>query len=254
MNKLLLIFFGIIGFQASTLIAAVPVRYVQISTNPVTTQAGGFNVSSGTLQTINVGSATVVNMNVTNATFTKIMGTIADTSTTTHSGIHNFSTATINSLNGSTITANTLLAGRGTINGDNAPTGFIGEYISTSVLQAVRKAANGTGNYTNICWMQLSTGDWDVSGLVEFTLDGATLTGGTVMAVSNSSGTSTTDHIAGNNTAPTRFPTASEDTSASVPAYRASLSSNTTYYLKFLYTYSAGAPTAWGRMSARRVR
>lgn len=141
----------------------------------------------------------------------------------------------------------------GTNTNDSASAGIVGEYVSAKVLQASRISAAGSGTWTNITSISLTAGDWDVTGVVEGQLAGATTTTFDI-ALSAFSGATTTDQVQGDNQIEVYPPTSTVDSSASIPAWRVSLSGTTTIFLKFAYAFSAGTPKAFGRISARRMR
>lgn len=149
------------------------------------------------------------------------------------------------------------LIGKGTATNDNASTGYIGEHISSSVADITMGA---TAAYFDITSITLSAGDWDISGIARFTRNAATYTDVDLrLGISTSSGTSFSDVLFGNNATRVRHETGTQlswaNDSSSIPSYRVSLSSSTTYYLKgYPGSYSAGSPAVSGRISARRVR
>lgn len=137
----------------------------------------------------------------------------------------------------------------GTNTNDSADAGAVGEYTSGN--------NSGTVTLTLTTWVDAATisltaGDWDVWGAVYFE-NAVSATGGQVV-VSAYSGATTTDHVIAKNMCIMNWPS---NTGGCVitPAYRVSVSSTTTYYLK---GYSIGATAAssasrcW--IQARRVR
>lgn len=143
------------------------------------------------------------------------------------------------------------LIGKGTSTNDDATAGYIGEAIRSSVTSAV--SSTGTGQWFDITSISLTTGDWDISGQVIFTLNGSTQTVA-LMAITSTSGNSATGQIDGDNRLPATVPVATNDSSATIANYRVPLASSTTYYLKARCDFSAGTPKAYGRISARRMR
>jgi hypothetical protein len=142
----------------------------------------------------------------------------------------------------------------GTITNDNAPAGWVGEYIASAQPTAQNAAA--TTEFTDLVSISLTPGDWDVSGILQWNQNGATWSDAR-LGISSTAGNSTAGLSTGDNTIRVSFTSSSttpvrED--LQIPAFRVSLSSTTTYYLKYAATYSAGTPTAAGRISARRVR
>lgn len=134
---------------------------------------------------------------------------------------------------------------------DAAP-GYLGEYVVASnnaVLQNLSNAA-----FVNLLTIPLTAGDWEVSGLASFSLNGSTSSGPIQLVVSIFSGTTTTDHSEGDNLLTAASPISSAGNSISVPCYRIKVTTSQTIYLKALGNFSAGTMQARGRISARRVR
>jgi hypothetical protein len=144
------------------------------------------------------------------------------------------------------------LIGKGTATNDNAAEGYIGQYGTDG--DSVATNVGSTATYTNFASIALSAGDWDISGVVVYTLNGATMSGGVDLYLSIYSGTTTTDRTIGDNHVSGPVPTASYDVSLSIPNWRVSSSSSFTAYLKGRCSYSAGTPQEYCRISARRVR
>lgn len=131
-----------------------------------------------------------------------------------------------------------------------APTvGFIGEQIRSFIDEASEvSVATNTG--TNITSISLTAGIWDVSGIVVFGDDAIT---GTYFAGAVS-GVSASLQADGDNTIITPVPpTVAASVGLSIPSYRVTLTSTTTYYLVAYATYTVGTLTAYGRISATRV-
>ena len=138
----------------------------------------------------------------------------------------------------------------GTQTNDSAATGCIGEYVSAAIASGSAASAVSTGTGFNITSISLTAGDWDVSGLVVGTINGATATW-FQGSVSTSTGTVGT---LGDATGESPAPTTAASVSVTLPAVRISLASTTTVYLVARFAFSAGTPKAFGRISARRVR
>jgi hypothetical protein len=142
----------------------------------------------------------------------------------------------------------------GTITNDNASTGYVGEYISSS-LSSVSAITLTTATAANVTSISLTAGDWDVYGVVDFSLAGTTSafgTNGYIGGVNSSSATiGATD---------TYFNFAVDLTSKTgtfafnVPTQRISVSTTTTIYLIAQATFSAGTTKAYGTIRARRMR
>ncbi|MBI5689243.1 MAG: hypothetical protein HZC55_04040 [Verrucomicrobia bacterium] len=137
----------------------------------------------------------------------------------------------------------------GTTSNDNAPTGWPGEYISSTLAFASRITLT-TGTAANITSISLTAGDWDVDGVVSIGGTGATMS----YIAGGSSTTSagliehqfTQIHL---NTV-----SASVTSKTPIPMHRYSVSSTTTVYLVIECGFSAGTIEAYGRIRARRAR
>lgn len=149
-----------------------------------------------------------------------------------------------------------LLAGTtfsivGTTAGGNATAGNVGEYVAASVVQGSATALT-TATPKTVTSITLTAGDWDITAIGALT--GAST--GTVFDVAIGTTTnSVTGTIFGDTRAET--PTVSltgADATLMIPAVRVSISGSTTYYLIVSETFTIGSPSAYGRISARRIR
>jgi hypothetical protein len=140
---------------------------------------------------------------------------------------------------------------RGVTDGSDATAGFVGEYTSSTTATYANCAA--TTQYGNVVSMSLTAGDWDLTGQIQFTLNGATANADFIVAVSTFSGNTTTDHVAGKNFLNVATPTAANNSGGNV-SHRLNLTSTQTVYLKGRAGYSAGTPQMLGTLFARRVR
>lgn len=140
----------------------------------------------------------------------------------------------------------------GTATNDEPPAGCVGEVVSSFLAS---QNITPTASWTNITSISLTAGDWDVSGMVDFAMNGSTMTV-CLMAVSVDGGTGSnpSDYVLGDTGMGCITPTNVCDTSASVPLWRVKLATTTTLYLKARCSFSAGTPTASGRITARRRR
>jgi len=140
----------------------------------------------------------------------------------------------------------------GTNTNDNAAAGVVGQYISSTVaLGAAISATNLT--FVNITSISLPAGDWDVTGQPIYSANSGTGLGRFSGAVSAFSGNTTTDHIVGDNELHS-LEVSTQDVPVTIAAWRVSLASTTTIYLKGNATFSGGTVQLYGRISARRVR
>ena len=152
---------------------------------------------------------------------------------------------TITSLNfGASSTAGVI----GTATNDNAATGYVGEFVSSSVL--VGSAVSLTdGVAQDITTISLGAGDWDVSGMVVLLGDGSCVSTNQVGGFSNASAT-----LSGTVSETASALGANGETAVSLHPNRQSLAGTTTLYLIGQAFFSAGAVSAYGFISARRVR
>lgn len=144
------------------------------------------------------------------------------------------------------ITSNQI---RGSSTNDFGNAGYLGEYLSSSNSGGVTLSSNV---WTNITSITLSPGDWDVSGTINFQVSGSSGTAAE-LAVSQFSGTTTTDHSVGDNDLRCAPPTTSYDTGGVIPTWRVSTAGSPVVYVKARMTF-AGSGFAEGRISARRAR
>lgn len=150
--------------------------------------------------------------------------------------------------------ANGAVPIRGTNTNDSAASTFIGEQIISRVTTATNVGTSVQwSDYTSIT---LTAGDWDVTGIVSFTLNGAVMTAATNarIAISLTSGNSATGIQQGDNSAEFPVPATTSDRSGAIAAYRVSASGSTVVYLKGFLSYTGGPPQQFCRLSARRVR
>lgn len=136
----------------------------------------------------------------------------------------------------------------GVTNGSNAAAGIVGECLESQVTLSSISLASGV--YTAVRSITLTAGDWDVSGVVHFTVNGITSTSACFAGLFNSVAVITTDSRFW--AVSTAFASASY-TSATIPPVRVSLSSSETWYINAVCTFT-GTVTVGGAIHARRVR
>lgn len=141
----------------------------------------------------------------------------------------------------------------GTTTNDSAAAGYVGEYISSTILVAnvVSLVSNTTKTITSI---SLTAGDWDVWGAVSFSPNGTTtITAfkGGISATDNALATSPGD--GGMFTMTASFATG---TGCTIPVGKArvSLAATTTYYLVANSVFAISTMGGYGILAARRVR
>lgn len=140
----------------------------------------------------------------------------------------------------------------GTATNDNAATGYVGELVSAAVAagSAVSLTTADTANITSI---SLTAGDWDVTGIVQYT------PGATTSITQLTQGSSSTSATLGAQGTFTKFVTAANiltavDPSWALPPQRFSLSATTTIFLVANAVFSVSTLTGYGVIRARRVR
>lgn len=142
----------------------------------------------------------------------------------------------------------------GTVTNDNANAGSDGEYANSFVASgSAISLSNAVA--ANITSKLLSAGDWDVSGLVIIQGTSATTCTRSTASLSQSSATLVTAGSEGYGETPcTGVNLDNTNIGIPIPPTRVSLASSATVYLVVKFTFSAGSPTAFGNLRARRIR
>lgn len=145
----------------------------------------------------------------------------------------------------------------GTNTNDSAATGFVGEYISSE--RTTNQAGGASGVWVDVHALgtgngiTLGAGDWDITGIVS--ANGAITGTQFAIGISSTPGNSSTGLVTGVNYVETpTVPTATCNIMQTIPSWRVSISSPTTYYLKAFMAYTVGTLNLRGRISARRMR
>ena len=148
----------------------------------------------------------------------------------------------------------------GTIAGDDAVAGNIGEYKTTTVASAASVTVSPTTGFKDVTSVSLTAGDWVVSGSCNIVWVGVTAT------VVNCGLGTTSNTMAGQTggsgigTDPRTIEIATFGTTLTgtkvinTPSVRVSLSADTTIYLVSGMTFSAGEAAQYGTIKAWRVR
>ena len=142
----------------------------------------------------------------------------------------------------------------GVTNGSNAPVGMIGEYVTSGAVSGGGSTSNTWYNITNIT---LTPGDWDLSASILVNTNGGTMSQNMFGAISAYSGSTTTDHVPGDNQLSAPAPTGASVTNASVSIvnWRQSLTAaSTNFFAKGYSVYTIAGPVWYTRLSARRIR
>lgn len=147
----------------------------------------------------------------------------------------------------------------GVSDGSNAGSGVVGEFVSGNVARA---SANSlvSAAAEDITSIALTDGDWEVRGMLCFVFVGTSTTE-VLIALNTTSATVPALTTAASPTVPVRVDenrpttTVTGDTCISVPAARYSYTgASDTVYLVARSTFSAGTVSAYGFISARRIR
>lgn len=144
---------------------------------------------------------------------------------------------------------------KGTTTNDAAAAGNVGEEVIASTTGAAFPGSNVWGDLTS--GITLTAGDWEIEAW--FSANGNASTWSEIdIGVSTTSGNSSAGLTLGINRMITQFASTSTTITRMpiiLPPQRVSLSSTTTYFMKYLAVYSAGAPAVdGGVIRARRVR
>jgi len=139
---------------------------------------------------------------------------------------------------------------KGTTTNDNALVTEYGAYASTYAVATI--SVNNT--YVNIASTQIAAGDWDCTGVSNVEA-GATITR-YLEAVSLFSGNTTTDQSNADNVldGDINGSVGGNLGNVTIAAWRVSINTPTTVYLKGRVSFSVGTPLMDGRLSCRKVR
>lgn len=138
----------------------------------------------------------------------------------------------------------------GVTDASNATAGNVGQTI-TNAIPSGSATALTTATAKNVTSISLTAGDWDVSGNVNFSAATATVTGtsGGITTTSATMPTDGTEVFSG-----VQVTLLSETDSVTISRKQINVSSTTTVYLVGKSTFSAGSVSAFGSITARRVR
>lgn len=142
----------------------------------------------------------------------------------------------------------------GVIDASSSGAGNVGEVVSSLVASGSAVSLT-TATPANITSISLTAGDWDVQANVNV-LGASTTTAAAALqqvGISTTSATLPTDGSQVIVAVPVAT-TTSFNTGASIPRVRINVSITTTVYLVAEATFTAGTVTAYGGITARRVR
>lgn len=139
---------------------------------------------------------------------------------------------------------------QGRTDGTVTPSGFLGETLQGQ--QFSNTSMFGNGVWGDVASVTLTPGRWSITGFVVFILNGST-TSSISAGISTTAGNSASGLTGGDNQTDGIPPTASVNSSITIPNYIVQITTNTTYYLKAVTGYSAGTPQHRGRITAIRI-
>jgi hypothetical protein len=141
----------------------------------------------------------------------------------------------------------------GVTDGSNAPAGYVGEIIKSTVPveSAVSLTTNTTSNITNI---SLPAGDWYVNGQVDYRAAATTSITILTQGISQTSATLGSQDTFSRLIGSAFVPTASNDACLPIRGQRISLTTTTTIYLVARPTFTVSTLTGYGTIEARRIR
>ena len=142
---------------------------------------------------------------------------------------------------------------QGTTTNDNALGGYVGEFV-TSTVAVGSAVALTSGATANVASLSLTAGDWDVRGQVDYRAGATTSITILKQGVSTTSATLGSQDTFTTNVFAAVVPTASNDIGNTFRQQRISIGSTTTIYLVVNATFTLSTLSAYGTISARRIR
>jgi len=124
----------------------------------------------------------------------------------------------------------------------------------TATLPTDSSVSLTTATYANIVSISLGPGDWDVSGVVDYTPTATTSITNMTQGISTTSGNLVAQDSWSSLTLAAQVPTATPESALPTPVVRLNLSTTTTVYLVAKATFSASTLKAYGTINARRQR
>jgi len=222
------------------------------------TATGTLSLPSGSITTSMIANGSIIDIDISASAAianSKLAGNPVSTNTAStivlRDGSGNFSAGTITaSLSGTSTTSTNVL---GTTTNDNAAAGYVGEFVNStvSVGSAISLTSGTTANVTSI---SLTAGDWDVRGQVDYRAGATTSITILKQGISTTSATLGAQDTFTTNVFAAVVPTASNDIGNTFRQQRISLASTTTIYLVSNATFTPSTLSAYGTITARRVR
>src|SRR5882762_10477672 len=141
---------------------------------------------------------------------------------------------------------------RGTATNDSASVGNVGEFVTATVAPGA--VSLGTGVTSNVTSISLTAGDWDVTGVVNYTPTATTSITDLAQGTSSTTATLGAQDTFSQYSTPAQVPGTTTIIDEVVPTNRFSLAVTTTIFLVTNATFTASTLTAGGTIRARRMR
>ena len=141
----------------------------------------------------------------------------------------------------------------GTQTNDNAPTGFLGEYVISTIATGSSVALTTTVA-ANVTSISLTAGDWDISGAICYTFGATTSYTNLAGGASTTTGVLPSQEKLFDFETPATVPTAGADCTFVIPTIRISIAATTTIFLVTTTTFTVSTLKAYGFLAARRAR
>jgi hypothetical protein len=138
----------------------------------------------------------------------------------------------------------------GVSDNSNAHSGYKGEYVSSF---GNKISAATAMNYFDVASIMLTPGDWDVSFVVQCFSNDAKIVE-FLVGIGTGANFSGSGLILGDNAINFTNTAFQGDRGVCLPAYRISINTETTYYLKGFFIYTLAVPQMTGKIAARRIR
>lgn len=135
--------------------------------------------------------------------------------------------------------------------GSSAAAGAIGELITSTVAANTTTGVGASGDYGSVTSVELTAGVWALTGTAGFSENGADLTIGLQVGVSDSATGSGMSEFDTQMITPML---AGGDPLLASPVVLVNIAATTTYHLNTRLWYTAGSPMHRGRLQARRIR
>lgn len=221
-----------------------------LNITPITTSGSGSNgfnmcfIIGGSASAVSVGAGTNMQLNLSSISS-------SNTNAITGAGVVSVSANTFPISQKSNVTSQSGGSVYGLTQGSAPSSGFVGQQIR-SFIDTASAVSLVTDTGKTVTSISLTAGIWDVSSILGFLP--ATGTSVTQLQSSISSTDNTIDSNYGDQSIATSFAAQLElKSTLTIPSFRITLASTTTYYLVAQAQFSISTYTAYGRISATRV-